>query len=90
MRTEKCRSLYLCLVTNKTLQKESDLSAATLQNYQLQLSIIGHQDNQRDLDKPHSGRYAVITLQGLLGHTTPYNENPLHFQITQPIDMVYP
>ena len=63
---------------------------ATLQKYQLQLSLMWHQDTPREPDKPHSGRYAVIPLQFLPGHTTPDNEKPLHYQITQPIEMGSP
>ena len=36
---------------------------------------MAHQDTPRDPDKPHSGRYAAITPEILLVHTTPDNEN---------------
>ena len=31
-------------------------------------------------DKSQGGIYAVIKLQGMLGHTTHADENPLHFK----------
>ena len=65
------------------------MSAATSQNYQLKLSMMGHQDTSRDPDKPQSGRYAEITFKLFLFHTTSDNENPLHYQMTQPIAMVH-
>ena len=32
---------------------------------------VGHQDTQMDTDKPQSVRYAAISIQILLSHTTP-------------------
>ena len=66
------------------------MSAATLQNYQLQLNMMGHQDTPRDPDKRNSGRYVAIPFQSFLGHTTPDNQKPLHFQMNQPIEVWYP
>ena len=51
---------------------------------------MGNQDTPRVPYKPQSGRYAAIPLQSLLGHTTPDNENPLHFQMDQPKEIGYP
>ena len=34
-----------------------------------------NQYTPRDTDKPKSGRYEVIQLQILIGHTTPDNKN---------------
>ena len=66
------------------------MSADNFQKYHLKMILIGHQENPRNMDKPHSGRYAAIPLQSLLRHTTPDKENPLHCKMTQPIDMGYP
>ena len=65
------------------------MSEATLKKYQLQLSLIGHQYTSSEPYIPQSGRYADISLQSLLSHTTPDNENPLHCKMNQPIEMVY-
>ena len=48
---------------------------------------MGHQEHPRDPDKSHSGRYEAFPIQSLLGHTTPDNENPFHYQKTQLIEM---
>ena len=46
-----------------------------LQNYHLQLSLMGHKDTPMYPDKPQSSRYAAIPFQIFLGHNTPVNEN---------------
>ena len=49
---------------------------------------MGQQDTPREPGKPYGGIYADITVQILLDCTIPGNENPLHCQMTQHIDMV--
>ena len=65
------------------------MSELNLEKYQLKRILMGHQDTSRDPDKPQSGRYAEITFKLFLFHTTSDNENPLHYQMTQPIAMVH-
>ena len=52
--------------------------------------MMGHIDTPRDPDKPQNDRYAASTVQILLRRTTADNENPLHCQTNQPMQMVSP
>ena len=66
------------------------MSAATFQKYKMKLSLVGHQETPREPVKTRSGRYTGIKLQRCIVHTTPDNENPLHCQMTQLIEIGYP
>ena len=54
------------------------MSAANFQKYSLKLILMGNRDTPKYQDKTHSGIYAAIPFQILIGHNTYDNVNPLH------------